>query len=180
MFRFLQRVWRLAVDEKTGESALADRADPTVEKLLHRTIAAVDADVAALGFNTAIARMTELVNAAGSTGLTSDQMHRFVRILAPFAPHVAEEIWHRLGEENSVTRAAWPDYDEAMLKDDEVEIVVQVMGKVRSRITVPADADEKALEEAALADERIQKEIEGKTVRKVIVVPGRLVNVVAN
>jgi len=99
-------------------------------------------------------------------------------MLAPFAPHVAEELWHKLGHETSVAHAEWPEVDEAMLKDEIVEVVVQVLGKVRSRVQVPAGAGEKAHEEAALADEKIAQLIAGKTVRKVIVVPGRLVNIV--
>src|SRR5690606_31143215 len=103
-----------------------------------------------------------------------------VIVLAPFAPHMAEELWSRLGHQESVTYASWPGFDAAMLTDDEMELAVQVMGKVRSRITVPADADEATVEQAALADEKIAAIIEGKTVRKVIVVPGKLVNIVAN
>ncbi|MDH3591979.1 MAG: class I tRNA ligase family protein, partial [Planctomycetota bacterium] len=108
------------------------------------------------------------------------QANRFTRILAPFAPHMAEELWHRTGNSGSVANAAWPDYDEAMLKDDEIEIAVQIMGKVKSRITVAVDAGKDAIEKAALDDATIRSLIEGKTVRKVVVVPGRLVNIVAN
>jgi leucyl-tRNA synthetase len=119
------------------------------------------------------------VNAAGKAGgLTRDQLHRFVRVLAPFAPHLAEELWHRLGEQPSVAHADWPTWDEAMLRDDEVELPVQVKGKVRSRVVVPADADAKAIEAAALADPKIAEILGGAAPRKVIVVPGRLVNVV--
>ena len=125
--------------------------------------------------------MIEFVNAAST--LTQDQMDRFVRVLSPFTPHLAEEIWSRLGKtepEGPVSLAAWPTYDDAQLRDDEIEIPVQIMGKLRSKIVVAADADQKAMEAAALADERIKELIEGKTVRKVVVVPGRLVNIVAN
>jgi leucyl-tRNA synthetase len=101
-------------------------------------------------------------------------------VLGPFAPHVCEELWSRLGRDGSVVTAAWPTFDPSMLVDDTVEVPVQVMGKVRSRIVVPSDADAAAMEAAALADERIRELIEGKTVRKVVVIPGRLVNVVAN
>lgn len=185
LFRFLRDVWRLCVDEATGGLRIADRADPAVEKRLHRTTHKVGADIEQLGFNTAIASMIEFKNAA--TMLTEDQMDRFVRVLSPFAPHLAEEIWHRLGRHagadpraTSVARQPWPGYDEAMLVDDEIEIPVQVMGKVRAKIVVAADAEAKVIERAALADADIQKWIEGKTVRKVIVVPGRMVNIVAN
>jgi leucyl-tRNA synthetase len=183
MFRFLQRIWRLAVDERSGALRLfEDPADPGLERKLHKTIARVQADVEALDFNTAIAAMIEFVNAAGTAqgALTRDQLDRFARILSPFVPHVAEELWHRLGHETSVSRADWPAYDEAMLREDEIEIAVQILGKLRSRVRVPADADRDALERAALEDERISELLAGKTVRKVIVVPGRLVNIVAN
>jgi leucyl-tRNA synthetase len=178
--RFLQRAWRLAIDEATGEPALRDEADDSVERQLHRTIAKVGEDIERLAFNTAIAAMIEFVNVATGVGVTADQLDRFVRVLGPFAPHVCEELWSRLGRDGSVVTAAWPTFDPSMLVDDTVEVPVQVMGKVRSRIVVPSDADAAAMEAAALADERIRELIEGKTVRKVVVIPGRLVNVVAN
>jgi leucyl-tRNA synthetase len=181
LFRFLQRAWRLAIDEESGELKMRDEPDEKVEKQLHRTIARVAHDVERLAFNTAIAAMIELVNAATSTGgLTRDQLDRFARVLAPFAPHMGEELWHRLGHEGSVAHAPWPAHDDVMLRDDEVEIVVQISGKVRAKIMVPADADAGALERIAMADEKVRQLIEGKTVRKVIAVPGRLVNIVAN
>ncbi|MEO0512010.1 MAG: class I tRNA ligase family protein [Planctomycetota bacterium] len=184
LFRFLQRAWRTLVREDTGELSLADTADAGTEKLLHRTIAKVGPDVERLSFNTAIAAMIEFVNAAGKTGLTHDQADRFARILAPFAPHLGEELWSRLGHDpasgDSIAVAPWPNFDDAMLVDDEAEIPVQILGKLRARVTVPSDADQKAIEAAAMADPRVQELLKGKTVRKVIVVPGRLVNIVAN
>ena len=180
LYRFLQRAWRMAVDEATGELHVADSADAALETRLHRTIAKVEGDIDRLSFNTAIAAMIEFVNAAGAAGTTRDQLDRFTRCLAPFAPHLAEEIWSRLGHADCVSLAPWPAFDEGLLTDDEVEIPVQILGKVRSRITVPADATNEALEQAARADERIAELLQGKTVRKVIVVPGRLVNFVAN
>ena len=183
LYRFLQRAWRLAIDVSTGELCPVENTDPEVEKLLHRTIARVGADIERLAFNTAIAAMIEFVNAATSSGgLTRDQLDRFVRILAPFAPHMGEELWHRLGGEGcgSVAQAAWPEHDEAMLHDSEVEIVVQILGKVRAKLVAPADADAAALEALALENEKVQELIAGKTVRKVIAVPGRLVNIVVS
>ena len=179
LHRFLQRVWKMAVDIDTGELRTVDGADPEIEKRLHRTIAKVGADIEKLSFNTAIAAMIEFVNAA-SAGITADQLDRFLRCLSPFAPHIAEEIWSMLGRDECVSRAPWPAYDEAMLKDDEVEIAVQILGKVKARLTVPADADNETLESIARTDPTIAGLLEGKTVRKVIVVPGRLVNIVAN
>ncbi|MCA9303487.1 MAG: leucine--tRNA ligase [Phycisphaerales bacterium] len=178
LFRLMQRIWRLCVDEATGKLHFAESADEAVEKQLHRMIAKVGSDIEKLGFNTAIAAVFEFVNLAKS--LTRDQMDRFVRTIAPFVPHAAEEIYSKLGNTQSITHADWPSFDEAMLVDDEVEIPVQVMGKLRSKIFVAPDADNKTMEAAALADERIRELIEGKTVRKIVVVPGRLVNIVAN
>ncbi len=189
--RFLQRAWRLVIDEDTGEPVVAEtnigsesRSTQEIEKKLHRTIAKAGHDIERLAFNTGIAAMIEFVNtatAASDTGgaLTRDQALRFSQVLGPFAPHIAEELWSRLGGSGLVAQAYWPEFDEAMLKDDEVEIPVQIMGKLRAKIMAPADADQKALETLALGDQQVQKLIEGKQVRKVIVVPGRLVNIVA-
>jgi len=176
LHRFLQRAWRMAIDPETGAVRTAERTDE-IERRLHRTIAKVGADIEKLGFNTAIAAMIEFVNAAPG-GVARDQLERFVRILAPFAPHIAEEIWARLGHAECVSNQPWPDYDEAMLRDEEIEIAIQLLGKVKSRVRVPADASREDLEQRALSE--IAGLLEGKTVRKVIVVPGRLVNVVAN
>ncbi len=178
LYRLLQKIWRLCVEETTGELKLVDTADDAVEKQLHRMISKIGDDIEKLSFNTAIAAIFEFVNLA--KGLTHDQMDRFVRVLAPFTPHVAEELYHKLGNEGSVAHSAWPSYDESMLVDDEIVIPIQVMGKLRSKIHAAPDTDAKTLEAMALADERIQELIEGKTVRKIVVVPGRLVNIVAN
>ncbi len=183
LHRLLQRIWRLCIDESTDTLRLADTPDTDTEKRLHRLTAKVGADIEKLAFNTAIAAVFEFVNAAAT--LTHDQMSRFVRVIAPFTPHLGEELWHRLGMHGdgnapaaSVALAPWPGHDPAMLVDDEVEIPVQILGKVRGKIVVPSKADAAATEAAALADPRIRELIEGKTVRKVIVVPGRLVNIV--
>jgi leucyl-tRNA synthetase len=179
-FRFLQRAWRLVVDEDTGELTLADAVDTDIEKRLHRTIHKVGGDIERLAFNTAIAAMIEFVNAATSAGgITAGQLERFAVILAPFAPHMAEELWSRLGRPPSIVDAPWPTCDQSQLTDDTIEMPVQILGKVRGKITVPADADPKAVEALALADERIAEQLEGKNVAKVIVVPGRIVNIIA-
>ena len=181
MYRFLQRVWRLTVDEATGELRCAEQAHDDVEKQLHRTIAGVTDDIDRLAFNTAIAKMVEMVNVAtGAGGLTRDQLERFARLLSPFVPHMAEELWEKLGHKPLVMNQPWPEWDDSRLTDETMEIVLQVLGKVRSRIKVPTGSDKKQLEELALADPKVQAAISGKTVRKVIVVPGRLVNVVAS
>jgi leucyl-tRNA synthetase len=181
LMRFLQRAWRVLVNEVTGEPTLAAATNAEVEKQLHRTIAKVQADIERLAFNTAIAALIGFVNTATAEGgMTKDQAGRFVRVLAPFAPHMAEELWHKLGETTLVSLASWPSYDEAQLQDDEIEVPVQISGKVRHRLHIPASADAKAMEALALADAKVKELIAGKTVRKVIVVPGKLINIVAN
>jgi leucyl-tRNA synthetase len=154
-FRFLQRAWRVAVDEQTGALRLRDERDADVERKLHQTIAKVTDDIERLAFNTAIAAMMELVNAATANGgLTRDQIERFVLLLSPFAPHFAEELWSKLGHEKSG-------------------------GKVRARVTVDTDAPSADIEKLVLADEKVQAALAGKTVKKLVVVPGRIVNIVA-
>ena len=180
LFRFLQRVWRLLVDEESG--ALTLRAEPSgaVERQLHRTIAKVAEDVERLQFNTAIAAMFELVNLAHKEGgLTREQADRFVRVVSPFAPHIAEELGSRLGMATPVSTSRWPEHDPAMLVDDEVEVPVQIGGKIRARILVAPNADAPTLERVALADPKVVEFLAGKQVRKVIAVPGKMVNIVA-
>ncbi|MBM4107326.1 MAG: leucine--tRNA ligase [Phycisphaerae bacterium] len=184
-FRFLQRAWRLAVDEDSGALTLAPTADERLERLLHRLTVKVETDIERLAFNTAIAAMMEFVNAATPPGaaagagvLTREQAQRFALLLAPFVPHLAEELWQRLGHTASIAHADWPDHDPALLRDDTVEIPVQVQGKVRGRITVPAGAPSDAVQAAALADERVRQFIADRPIKKVIVVPGKMVNVV--
>jgi leucyl-tRNA synthetase len=181
--RFLQRLWRNVVDEDTGESRVVDAAtDEETRKLLHRTIAAVRDDMGELKFNTAIARLTELNNrltqVSDGTGPPREVVEALVLMVAPLAPHIAEELWYRLGGSGSLAFEPFPTPDPALLVDDEVEVPVQVNGKVRARIRVPADADAAVLEAAARTDERVAALLAGATVRKVVAVPGRLVNFV--
>jgi leucyl-tRNA synthetase len=189
LYRFLRDVWRLCVDEATGEMRVAPSADATVEKQLHRTIAKVGNDIERLAFNTAIAAMFEFKNAAQSAqkrqpngaALTEDQIDRFARILAPFAPHLAEELWHKLGRitgGESIANAAWPTFDAAMLVDDEIEIPVQINGKVIDRVTVPKDADEGVIKTAAMGQEKVTARIGGGNIVKTIYVPGRMLNLI--
>jgi leucyl-tRNA synthetase len=184
VYRFLNRVWRLLVDERAEATALADSVkdvEPTKGTLrkLHQTIKKVTEDLDAMRFNTAIAAMMEFVN-----HLTREEvrprtaLEPFVLLLSPFAPHLAEELWRVLGHADTLAYEQWPGFDEAQTKADEIEVPVQVNGKVRSKVTVPSGSDEAALKAAALADERVRGLIEGKTIRKVIVVPGKLVNIV--
>ena len=179
VFRFLQRLWRLFIDEETGSVITADEPDDTIDRALHRTIQRVESDIERLSFNTAIAALIEFVNEATSTGrLTTEQIGRLVRILAPLAPFIAEEIWHRIGNETPIALSPWPEFDESMLVDDTVEMPIQIKGKVRSKITVPSDATEEHLQETALADPRIIELIGETPVRKVIVVPGKIINII--
>ena len=181
--RFLQRVWRVVLDEETGELKVTDDApsDATL-RLLHKTIDGVIADYTALRDNTAGAKLIELNNhltKAYPAGAPRSVVEPLVLMLAPLAPHLAEELWERLGHTDSLAHGPFPTADPALLIDDTVDYPIQVNGKVRSRITVAADADKAAVEAAALADEKIVALLDGKAPRKVIVVPGRMVNVVA-
>jgi leucyl-tRNA synthetase len=181
---FLDRCWRLVVDERADAIALAPQVSdepPSDDQLreLHRTIDKVTRDIQALSFNTAIARMMEFVNFCTPLERRPRALlEPFVTILAPFAPHLAEELWEILGREAPVSLARWPAVDDRWLHDDTVEIPVQVQGKLRARVTVPADADAAAMQAAAAADPRIAELLAGKTIVKVVAVPGRLVNFV--
>lgn len=184
MQRFVQRVWRNIVDEDTGALKVSDTpAGDDLRRALHRTIEGVRADMAALRFNTAISKLIELnnaltpvVNNLGSS--PRDIVEPLVAMLAPLAPHVAEELWERLGYHDGITYAAFPTADPVWLAVDEQEIPIQINGKVRGRITVAAGADEALLRAMALADPKVVAALEGAEPRKVIVVPGRMVNIV--
>jgi leucyl-tRNA synthetase len=178
--RFLQRVWRNLVDEDTG--ALRDdlpAMDDETDRVLHRTIAGVRDDLDGLRFNTAIAKLIELNNHLTKLGGCPRSIaDALVTMVGPFAPHVAEELWRLLGHDGTVTYAPFPVADPAKLVDDTIELPVQVNGKVRSRITVAADAPTDAVEAVALADAKVVAALGGSAPRKVIVVPGRTVNIV--
>jgi leucyl-tRNA synthetase len=182
--KFLQRFWRNVVDEDTGELHVTEvPADDETRRQLHRTIAKVGDDMAKLEFNTAIAalmelnnRLTRVVQQVGSA--PREVVTAMVLMLAPLTPHVAEELWERLGSAGSLAFTDFPEPDAGLLVDETVEVPVQVNGKVRGKVTVAAGASEAEHEEAARADARIAELLEGATVRKVVVVPGRLVNFV--
>ena len=178
--RFLQRVWRLVVSEDSGATvATGDELDDATLRLLHRTIAGVADDYAALRNNTAAAKLIEFTNHLTKQSVTSRAaLEPLVLMLAPLAPHLAEELWRRLGHEASLAHGPFPVADETYLVEDSVEYPVQVNGKVRGRVTVAADADSDAVQAAALAEEKVVAFLDGRTPKKVIVVPGRLVNVV--
>jgi leucyl-tRNA synthetase len=176
-------VWRLVIDEQSGETRVSEEADLDTDtlRLLHRTIAGVSEDYAALRNNTAVAKLIEYTNHL--TKQHRDWVPRaavepLVLMLAPLAPHLAEELWKRLGHPGSLAHGPFPAADPDYLVDDSVEYPVQVNGKVRGRITVSASADADAVETAALADEKVQAFLAGATPKKVIVVAGKMVNLV--
>ncbi|MET3944703.1 leucine--tRNA ligase [Corynebacterium mucifaciens] len=180
--RFLQRLWRLAVDETSGAPAVVD-AELTDEdfKQLHRTIAGVRDDYEHLRDNTVAAKLIEYVNYLTKTypnGAPRAAVEPLVQMVSPLAPHIAEELWSVLGHTETITFEPFPEFDEQWLVDDTVEVPVQINGKVKARIDVAADASKDDLEAAALADERVAELVDGKNVVKVIAIPGRMVNLV--
>lgn len=181
---FLDRVWRLFVDYRAEEVSLLEAVqdvEPTEEQnqVLHRTIAAVTADLDNMSYNTAIARLMEFVNFFTKQEVRpKNAMSDFVLLLSPMAPHLAEELWEMLGNSGSLAYVSWPEFDEALTKSSEVEIPIQVNGKVKGKINVPADCDKDTLEKLAKENERLQELIADKSIVKTIVVPGRLVNIV--
>jgi leucyl-tRNA synthetase len=154
--------------------------DAETLKLLHKTIKKVTEDTESLRFNTAIASMMEFSNHLTSKVEVRAKavLEKFVLILAPYAPHVAEELWQVLGHASSLAYEPWPAYDPALVRDDEIEIPVQISGKVKAKLLVPADADAGTLEKIALTDPKVQEQIAGKTVKKVIVKPKQMVSIV--
>ncbi|MPY93044.1 MAG: leucine--tRNA ligase [Acidimicrobiia bacterium] len=179
--RLLQRTWRLVVDEATGAVTVGEEpAGPETRRFVHRTIAAVRESLDGLRANVAIARLTELVNhlTARAAPAPREAAEPMVLMMAPLAPHLAEELWRLLGHPDSLTWATFPEADPAELVDDQVEIGVSVDGKPRAKVLVAAGADETAYEIAARKEGRVASLLDGRTVRKVVVVPGRLVNFV--
>jgi leucyl-tRNA synthetase len=180
-YRFLQRVWRQVVDEHTGEVRVSEDApDDETLRLLHKTIDGVRTDYAALRFNTAVAKLIELNNHLTSAGRPASRavVEPLVLMMAPLVPHIAEELWSRLGHGDTLAFAPFPAADPALLVAETVEYPVQVNGKVRGRVTVPADATADEVSSAALAEPKVAALLDGREPRKVIVVPGRIVTVV--
>jgi leucyl-tRNA synthetase len=181
---FLDRVWRLIIDARAEENALvdtitSDAPTPEQNRVIHSTIQAVSRDVENLSFNTAIARMMEFVNFfTKESKRPKSAMETLVLLLAPFAPHMSEELWQALGHHDSLAYHPWPVFDEAMTKAAEIEVPLQVNGKLRAKIMVPAGSDEAALEQAARNHDRLQELLDGKRIVKVIVVRDRMVNFV--
>jgi leucyl-tRNA synthetase len=184
--RFLARVWRLMMTEnQAGEWELSGAikdVEPTKaqQKITHATVKKVTEDIEGLAFNTAISQMMIFVNAFTNLEVIPvSAMRTFLVLLNPFAPHISSELWRQLNSPGEIIGQSWPAYDEQVLVEDEIEIVLQVNGKVRDRIKLALDATNAELETAALANEKVQKALSGQTVRKVVVVPNKLVNVVA-
>ena len=184
VYRFLARVWRMITDEFADEI----RLNPAVqeaelnedqERLVHKTIKAVTEDIEKLSFNTAISRMMEFTNEMSPQEVRpKSAMETLTILLSPFAPHIAEELWQLLGHDNTLAFEPWPTFDEAKIAEAEIEVPVQVNGKLKAKIKVPAEADNATIEAAAKQNETIAGNLEGKMVVKVVVVPGRLVNFV--
>ncbi|MFB5266120.1 leucine--tRNA ligase [Paenibacillus enshidis] len=181
-YRFLSRVWRLFISEdgSLNSKITPDGGTDDFKRIWHKTIKKVTEDLDNLRFNTAISQLMIFINEAyKADSLPRQGMEHFVQLLSPLAPHLAEELWERLGHSGTISYVSWPEYDEAWTVDAEVEIVVQINGKIVQRATVSKDLDAKALEEHAISLDNVQQALAGKTVRKVIAVPGKLVNIVA-
>lgn len=198
MHRFLSRVWRVVQDYsenydsdwrgRVREEANASSAGKAIARKVHQTIRKVTEDIDTLQFNTAVAALMELLNdlakyvqnakPEGKSAVFSEAIEMLLTLLSPMAPHMADELWNQLGHEGFILNLPWPDYDPEAAKAEEITIVVQINGKVRDKMTVPADTDAKGIEQLALESEKVKPLMDGKQVRNVVVVPGRLVNIV--
>ena len=175
VYRFLDRIWRIADEKQFSDVPLT----PDLNKLLHKTIKKVSLDTKNLEFNTAISQMMVFINEINRLDEVPVAAWKpFVLLLSTYAPHLAEELWEKLGGKESVALQKWPEWDEALTHDDEVTIVVQINSKNRSQLTMPKGASKEELEKEALSNDRIKELLAGKTVIKTIVVPNKLVNFV--
>ena len=194
-YRFLKRLWKLAYDHvQKGQTATLDQskltdAERNLRRKIHSTILKVNDDIGRrYTFNTAIAAVMEMINAMTQSDNDSDNgrailqegLETAVLLLSPIVPHITNEIWHALGHEELIVDAAWPKADQATLEQDEIQLIVQVNGKLRGRVRVPVEATDELIQEQALDDENVGRFVEGKTIRKVIIVPGKLVNIVVS
>ncbi|MGG3914941.1 leucine--tRNA ligase [Rossellomorea vietnamensis] len=180
--RFLDRVWRLLVEEDgTISSKVKDAPNPDLDKTYNQTVKKVTEDYEGLRFNTGISQLMVFINDAYKADtLPKKYVEGFIKLLSPIAPHMTEELWSKLGHEGTISYEAWPTFDESKLVDNEVEIVLQVNGKVKAKVMIPRDMTKGDLEKTAMENDEIKTQIDGKTIRKVIAVPGKLVNIVAN
>jgi leucyl-tRNA synthetase len=172
----------MVIDEETGELNEAVKqtvADEATLRLLHQTIKKVGSDIESFAFNTAISQMMIFVNhLSKQIARPKSVVEKFVLVLAPFAPHIAEELWQRLGHTKSLSFEPWPQYDKELIKEKEIELAVQVNGKIRDRIIVAADADEEQIKQKALACQKVTAAMAGRKPKKIIVIKSRLVNIV--
>ena len=180
--RFLERIWRLYVAEDGSLSERIQDADnPALERVYHQTVKKVTEDYEILHFNTAISQMMIFLNATKDQAIIPKAYAQgLIQLLAPLAPHISEEIWQKLGHQDSISHVTWPSYEEALTIEDQVEVVVQINGKIKAKVMVEANMAADALGELALNLPEIQAQLEGKTLRKVVAIPNRLVNIVAN
>lgn len=180
--KFLDRVWRLMIDDNDHlQSRIVEENDGQLTKVYNQTVKKVTEDYESMHFNTAISQMMVFINEANkATTLPKEYAEGFVQLLAPIAPHMCEELWEKLGHEGGISYVSWPTYDESALVENEIEIIVQVNGKLKAKMVVARDTAKDELETLAMAEEKVQAAIEGKTVRKVIAIPNKLVNIVAN
>src|SRR5690606_13689886 len=195
--RFLNRVWRLVTElaaflpgaaAGAQNGAALTEADRQMRRVIHRTVQRVTKDVEErFHFNTAISAIMELVNAfyqykergdAMNRAVVAEGLQKLVLLLAPFAPHLAEELWHRMGHEESVHLQPWPDFDPDVVRTEEIEIAVQINGRVRDRLVIDADASQEEMKAAALELERVRAAVAGREIVRIVAVPGRLVNIV--
>ena len=175
VYRFLDRIWRISTEKDVQDIALPD----DIDKLMHKTIKKVTEDTASLSFNTAISQMMVFVNELNRLDTVPKKaLETLTLLLSPYTPHLAEELWVMFGHEPSVSQQPWPSYDESKTVDDTIEIVVQVNGKLRSRLAMGRNASKEEMLEAAKRDEKAKAWLDGKTIVKEIVVPGKLVNIV--
>lgn len=171
--RFLEKAWRIG-DKVSGSGSADDRIRP----LVHKTIKKVGEDIENFRFNTAVSQMMVLANAMDQEErIAKDHFESLLKVLSPFAPHIAEELWNRLGNEESIFLSEWPEYDPELAKDEEIEMVVQVNGKVRDRIRIGAETDEEEMKKLALGSDKVKAHIEGKEIRKIVAVKGKLVSI---
>jgi leucyl-tRNA synthetase len=172
--RFLERVYRIFQNPATDEEI-----SPETRKLLHKTIKKVTDDIEMMRFNTAISAMMILANEIGKKKVQSREiLEKFCLILSPFAPHLCEELWEILGHSPSVAKVSWPEYDPSQVADEEVTVAIQVNGKLRGQIVVLKDLPEDEIREKAVSEQSVLKWIQGREIRKVIIVPNRLINIV--
>ena len=180
--RFLQRAWRMMIDTETGkllDSVQDAELDEATERVLHQTIKKVTKDIEGFAFNTAISQMMIFINHMSKQAVRpKSAMEQFTLILSPFSPHIAEELWQRLGHTDSLAYEPWPAFDADKAKEKEIELAVQIKGKTKDKITIAADATEDQIQQMAMASEKVQAALDGKEPKKIIVIKSRLVNIV--